>query len=131
MVLYGAKREVYGQKAIDSKECPKCGGTTYVMTNLYMKWHMFFVIPIAPVQSSTIVVCAGCQKKRYPLKRFNKKFQLGLSKSDMKAIKKELNEEVPPEAAKKLKIWNVFGTISMWIMIIFLLFILLIVVPNS
>ena len=115
MILYGAKNEYAGQKAIESKQCPKCGGTTYVMTNFYTSGHVFF-IPVMPVISQTVVFCAGC-KKRYALKRFSKKFEMYLTNDEMKDIKSELHEQMPEEQAKKYRRRNAIGSIFMWLLI--------------
>ncbi|MEX1376295.1 MAG: hypothetical protein AB1Z23_02365 [Eubacteriales bacterium] len=115
MILYGAKNDYSGQKVIEEKQCPKCGGTTHVMTNLYTSGHVFF-IPVMPVITQTLVLCTGC-KKRYTLKRFSKKFEMYLTNDEMKDIKAELHGQMTEEMAKKYKRRNIAGSVVMWLLI--------------
>jgi len=107
MILYGARRTYHGQKVIEEMQCEKCDSTTYVLINQYLAAHIFY-IPFLAVSCNTLAICPSC-KKRYTLKKFNNKYNLGLTKEDQSTIKDQLHDQLTDEEKKKYKRRSAIG----------------------
>ena len=117
MIFYGSKTIPVGQKVLNGIQCNKCDKDTVVLTNLYTSGHIFW-IPFLWVFKNTIGICTGC-KKRMSLTKLNKKYNLGMTKDQMKDIQAELDAQIKPEDSKVIKRRNVIGIITFSLLILF------------
>jgi len=109
MILYGVRRTYHGQKIHNTVNCEKCGNPNFLLTNEYVAGHVFF-IPFLAVAYNPAAFCTNC-KKRYTIKRFNKKYNLGMEKQDIKDLKEELYNQMTDEEKKVYRRKSTIGLI--------------------
>ncbi len=109
MILYGVRRTYHGQKTLDTTSCGKCGNPNFILTNEYVAGHVFF-IPFLAVAYNPIAICTNC-KKRYSIKKFSKKYNMGMEKGDIKNLKEELYNQMTDEQKNIYKRKSTVGLI--------------------